>query len=279
MSAPSTGTVPALALRGREHWPIVAFAAALLLLLLGASWPGLPAPDAIDLGQRLQAPGAQHWLGTDALGRDLLSRLLHGSRITLSLALGAVLLGGTLGTALGLLAGYAGGRSERVLMRVTDMQMALPTLLLALLIVAALGPGIVNLVLILALTGWTRFARIVRGQVLSLREREFIQSAHAIGAGPLRIMLRHLLPNLLGPLLVLATLELARVILIEAALSYLGLGVQPPAASWGRMLAEGESYIATAWWAVTFPGLAIIATVLAINLAGDWLRDRTDPRR
>ncbi|MBN6151872.1 ABC transporter permease [Xanthomonas sp. AmX2] len=265
--------------RARGRWLMPALLALPLLMLLGASWPGLPDPDHIDLAQRLRASNWQHWLGTDPLGRDLLARLLHGSRITLSLALGAVLLGGLAGTALGLVAGYLGGAWERVLMRLTDMQMALPTLLLALLIVAALGPGIANLVIILALTGWTRFARVVRGQVLALREREFILSAHAIGAGPLRIMLRHLLPNLLGPLLVLATLELARVILIEAALSYLGLGVQPPTASWGRMLAEGEPYIASAWWVVSYPGIAIVATVLAINLGGDHLRDHLDPRR
>ncbi len=255
-------------------WPLLLVA----LVLLGGCWPGLPAPDAIDLPARLQAPGAAHWLGTDALGRDLLSRLLHGSRMTLALALAAVLLGGALGTVLGIFSGYAGGAWDRVLMRLTDMQMALPTLLLALVIVAALGPSIGNLVVILAITGWTRYARILRGQVLALRERDFILSAHAIGASPLRIMLRHLLPNLASPLLVLATLELGRVILIEAALSYLGLGVQPPTASWGRMLAEGEIYLSTAWWVVTFPGLAIVATVVLINLAGDRLRDRLDPR-
>jgi peptide/nickel transport system permease protein len=256
-------------------WPL----ALLLVLLLGGFWPGLPDPDAVDLPARLQAPGAAHWLGTDQLGRDLLSRLLHGSRMTLALALAAVLLGGTLGTVLGVVSGYAGGVWDRILMRITDMQMALPTLLLALVIVAALGPSVGNLIIILAITGWTRYARILRGQTLALREREFILSAHAIGAGPLRIMLHHLLPNLISPLLVLATLELARVILIEAALSYLGLGVQPPTASWGRMLAEGEIYLSTAWWVVTFPGLAIVATVVVINLAGDRLGERLDPRR
>lgn len=241
--------------------------------------PGLADPDAIDLAARLTPPGAQHWLGTDPLGRDLLARLVHGGQITLALAFAAVLLGGLVGGTLGLLAGYAGGATDRLVMRLTDMQMALPTLLLALLIVAALGPGVGNLVIILALTGWTRFARIVRGQVISLREREFVLAARAVGAGPVRIMLTHLAPNLLSPVLVLATLELARVILIEAALSYLGLGVQPPTASWGRILAEGEIYIATAWWVVVFPGLAIILTVLAVNLGGDWLRDRLDPVR
>ena len=263
----------------RDQPGLVLLLALPVLLLLAGALPWVADPELIALEQRLQAPSLSHWLGTDALGRDQLARLLHGSRITLSLALGAVLLGGVVGTGLGLVAGYTGGRWERVLMRLTDMQMALPTLLLALLVVAAMGPGIANLIIVLALTGWTRFARLVRGQVLSLREREFVLAAHAIGASPLRIMLRHLLPNLAGPLLVLATLELARVILVEAALSYLGLGVQPPAASWGRMLAEGEVYIATAWWVVVFPGLAIVATVLAINLGGDRLRDRLDPRR
>lgn len=249
------------------------------VVALAPALPGLADPDQINLTARLTPPGAQHWLGTDPLGRDLLARLIHGARITLALAFAAVLLGGLAGGGIGLVAGYAGGLPDRLLMRLTDMQMALPTLLLALLIVAALGPGIGNLVLILALTGWTRFARIVRGQVVSLREREFVLAARAVGAGPVRIMLTHLAPNLLSPLLVLATLELARVILIEAALSYLGLGVQPPTASWGRILAEGEIYIANAWWVVVFPGLAIILTVLAVNLGGDWLRDRLDPVR
>lgn len=249
------------------------------VVALAPALPGLADPDRIDLAARLTPPGALHWLGTDPLGRDLLARLIYGARVTLALAFAAVLLGGVVGGTIGLVAGYAGGLSDRLLMRLTDMQMALPTLLLALLIVAALGPGIGNLVLILALTGWTRFARIVRGQVVSLREREFVLAARAVGAGPVRIMVTHLAPNLLSPLLVLATLELARVILIEAALSYLGLGVQPPTASWGRILAEGEIYIANAWWVVVFPGLAIILTVLAVNLGGDWLRDRLDPVR
>jgi len=238
----------------------------------------LSPPDHVVLAERLQAPGATHWLGTDPLGRDLLSRLLAGARITLGLALSAVALAGLVGTLVGLLAGYAGGIWDALLMRLVDMQLALPTLLLALLVIAVLGPGVGNLVCVLALTGWTRYARIVRGQALMLRDREFILSAHAIGAGAWRIMLRHLLPNLLAPVLVIATLELARLIVVESALSYLGLGVQPPTASWGRMLAEGQVYLASAWWVVTFPGLAIVLSVLCINLAGDRLRHRFDPR-
>lgn len=258
--------------------------ALLLLLALAAPWLDLPSPVRTDLPSRMAPPTWQwlqpgaHPLGTDQLGRDILSRILHGSRITLSIAFAAMLLGGVLGTAVGLLAGYLRGPWDRVLMRLADIQLALPLMLMALLVVAALGPSIQNLVIVLALTGWTRHARIVRGQTLLLRERDFVQSAHAIGASDLRIMLRHILPNVLTPILVVATLELARIIVMDAALSFLGLGIQPPTPSWGRMLAEGRVYLASAWWIVTFPGLAILLTVLAINLLGDWLRDHFDPR-
>jgi peptide/nickel transport system permease protein len=158
------------------------------------------------------------------------------------------------------------------------MQLAFPLILLAVIVVAALGPSLQNLIIVLALTTWTRYARIVRGQVLALREREFVQSARAIGASAGRIMLRHILPNVLTPILVVATLELARVIILEASLSFLGLGVQPPYPSWGRMLAEGRTYMATGWWIATFPGLAILLSVLSVNLLGDWLRDYFDPK-
>jgi peptide/nickel transport system permease protein len=258
--------------------------ALLLVLAVGAPWLDLPNPVRADLPSRMAAPtwsGLQpgaHPLGTDQLGRDILSRILHGSRITLSIAFAAMLLSGVLGTAVGLLAGYLRGPWDRFFMRLADIQLALPLMLMALLVVAALGPSIQNLVIVLALTGWTRYARIVRGQTLLLRERDFVQSAHAIGASDLRIMLRHILPNVLTPILVVATLELARIIVMDAALSFLGLGIQPPTPSWGRMLAEGRVYLASAWWIVTFPGLAILLTVLAINLLGDWLRDYFDPR-
>jgi peptide/nickel transport system permease protein len=179
---------------------------------------------------------------------------------------------------LGLLAGYFGGWTERVIMRLADMQLSIPLMLFALIIIAALGPSLPNLIIVLAMTGWTRFARITRGEVLSLREREFVLSARAAGARPLRILLRHILPNALTAVIVLATLELARVVILESALSFLGLGVQPPQASWGRMLADGRGYIATAWWLSTFPGLAIVLVVLGVNLLGDWMRDYFDPK-
>lgn len=259
-----------------------------LLFIFGAilaPYLGLSSPTRSSLTSRMVAPtwtgifspGA-HPLGTDELGRDVLSRILYGSRTTLLIATGAVILGGVVGTLLGIVAGYFRGTVDRILMRVVDIQLALPLMLLALLVVAAVGPSTQNLVIVLALTSWLRYARIIRGQVLALREREFILSAHAIGAGTWRIMIKHLLPNVMTPVLVIATLELARIIIMDAALSFLGLGVQPPSPSWGRMLADGRVYITTAWWIVTFPGLAILFTVLSVNLLGDWLRDYFDPK-
>ncbi|MBY5972037.1 ABC transporter permease [Ferrimonas balearica] len=259
---------------------VVIVALALLAPLLD-----LPDPTRGDLRARLAgptweglfSPGA-HPLGTDEVGRDILSRLIHGSRMTLMVASTAVVLGGIVGTVLGILAGYKGGFIDRLLMRLVDIQLAIPLMLLALLVVAALGPSIRNVVLVLALTSWIRYARIIRAQVLSLREREFVQSARAIGASTARIMFLHILPNVLTPALVVGTLELARVIIMDAALSFLGLGVQPPTPSWGRMLADGRVYLSSAWWTVTFPGLAIVLTVLSVNLFGDWLRDYFDPK-
>lgn len=255
-------------------------------LAISAPWLGLPDPIRGSLMERLQpptweglfSPGA-HPLGTDQLGRDMLSRILHGSRATLLVAAIAVIAGGVVGVSLGIVAGWFGGITDRILMRFVDMQLALPLMLLALLVVAALGPSTQNLIIVLALTSWIRYARIIRGQVMAVREREFILSARAIGASTLRIMALHILPNVATPALVVATLELARVVIMDAALSFLGLGVQPPQPSWGRMLADGRTYIATAWWLVTFPGIAIVLTVLSVNLTGDWLRDHFDPRQ
>lgn len=251
-----------------------------------APWLGLEDPTRGSLRARLDPPTwtglfspGPHPFGTDQLGRDILSRIIFGSRTTLLIATGAVVLGGVVGVTLGIVAGYFRGWVDSLLMRLVDIQLALPLMLLALLVVAALGPSTTNLVIVLALTSWIRYARIVRGQVLAVREREFVLSARAIGAATGRIMFRHILPNILTPALVVATLELARVIIMDAALSFIGLGVQPPAPSWGRMLADGRTYMTGAWWIVTFPGLAIVLTVLSVNLVGDWLRDYFDPRQ
>jgi peptide/nickel transport system permease protein len=241
-------------------------------------------PRAQDISQRLRAPadpaadGRIHWLGTDHLGRDILARILYGSRIALLVGLSAVAIAGSIGLAIGLLSGYHGGHLDDVLMRVADIQLAFPFILLAIAVIGVLGPSLGNIIVVIGVSGWVVYARIVRGEVLSLREREFVQAAVALGSPAWRVILRHVVPNVVTPWLVIATLDMARVIVIESALSFLGLGVQPPTPTWGGMLADGRVYLSTAWWLATFPGLAILATVLGINLLGDGLRDTLDPR-
>ena len=220
----------------------------------------------------------EHPLGTDHLGRDILSRILHGGRISLGVGLTAVTLSALIGVTLGLLAGFFGGRTDAFIMRVVDVFLAIPYILLAMGVVFALGPSLLNVILVMGATRWVQFARIVRADVLSIREREFIAGARARGNRAWRLLVRHVLPNALTPIIVVATLELAFMIIYESALSFLGLGVQPPTPTWGWMLADGRNYVATAWWLATFPGLAIMLTVLAVNLLGDWLRDTLDPR-
>jgi len=220
----------------------------------------------------------EHPLGTDHLGRDILSRILYGGRISLGVGLSAVTLSCLIGVSLGLLAGFHGGRTDAFIMRVVDVFLAIPYILLAMGVVFALGPSLLNVILVMAVTRWVQFARIVRADVLSIREREFVSGARARGSRSTRLLLRHVLPNALTPIIVVATLELAFMIIYESALSFLGLGVQPPTPTWGWMLSDGRNYIATAWWLATFPGLAIMLTVLAVNLLGDWLRDTLDPR-
>jgi peptide/nickel transport system permease protein len=220
----------------------------------------------------------EHPLGTDHLGRDILSRILYGGRISLGVGLSAMSLSCLIGVTLGLLAGFHGGRTDAFIMRVVDVFLAIPYILLAMGVVFALGPSLLNVILVMAVTRWVQFARIVRADVLSIREREFVSGARARGSRSLRLLLRHVLPNALTPIIVVATLELAFMIIYESALSFLGLGVQPPTPTWGWMLSDGRNYVATAWWLATFPGLAIMLTVLAVNLLGDWLRDTLDPR-
>jgi len=237
-----------------------------------------------NIGERLKAPGARdamgqlHLLGTDHLGRDLLARILYGARPALMVGFAAVLISGVLGMVTGLIAGYFGGRVDDVLMRLADIQLAFPFILLAIAVIGVLGPSLFTIIAVIGVSSWVVYARVVRGTVLSLREREFVQAALALGSRDRRVLMRHILPNAFTPWLVVATLDMARVIVIESALSFLGLGVQPPTPTWGGMLADGRVYISTAWWLATFPGLAILVTVLGINLFGDGLRDTLDPR-
>ncbi len=219
-----------------------------------------------------------HWLGTDNLGRDILSRILVGARPSLLVGTSSIVLAGAFGVPLGLVSGYYRARLDKVVMRVADVQLAFPAILLALAILAVAGPSNLNLVIVLALSWWVIFARVVRGEVLSVREREFIGAATALGAGDLHIVARHVLPNIAGTILVLASVSLTRAILAEAALSFLGMGIQPPTPTWGGMISDGRAYLAVAWWVSTMPGLALTLAVIGFNLLGDYLRDRIDPR-
>src|SRR4029453_13635628 len=257
-----------------------------LVIVTALAAPLLATTDPIDqdLSEALKPPfwlgdgSLRHPLGTDHLGRDVYSRLIYGARISLTISVLAALLGALVGVAAGVVAGYLGGRVDMVIMRLADLNLAFPLILLALAVVALLGANLKNLVIVMAITTWMIYARVVRGLSLGLREREFVQAARALGAHDARIIARHVLPNVLAPVMVIWTLEVARIILMESALSFLGLGVPPPTPTWGRMLAEGRDYLTVAGWIAVFPGLAILLTVLGINFLGDGLRDLLDPR-
>jgi peptide/nickel transport system permease protein len=277
--------------RGRETWrrfkrhrqAILGLALIVLLtgtaLLAPALAPYDPDAQADIVATRYQAPSVSHPMGTDRFGRDIFSRVLYGARISLSIGLLAILIAITLGTAIGAIAGFFGGRLDTVLMRGVDLLLSFPRLVLLVVLVALFEPSIALVTLVLGLTGWMGVSRIVRGQVLTVREMEFVTAARVLGFGRARILTRHVLPNVLTPVIVAATLGIGNTILAEAALSFLGLGVQPPTASWGNMVASGRDAMLDAWWITTFPGLAIVFTVMAFNLVGDGLRDALDPRR
>jgi peptide/nickel transport system permease protein len=251
--------------------------AVLIALALAAPWLAPYDPNRQAVGPRLAPPSAEHWLGTDNLGRDLASRLLHGARISLGMALLATLLIVATGIGVGVLAGYIGGWVDAALMRIVDVLLAFPSTLLALAIVGTLGPGLQNALIGVVLVGWADYARIVRGVMLSAREQPYIEAAVALGVPPQMVMLRHVLPNVFGPIVVLASLELGAILLALAGLSFLGLGAQPPAPEWGAMLNQGRAFFQRAPQLMILPGLLITVTVLAANLFGDGLRDALDP--
>ena len=255
----------------------------IFLMALGADVISPADPLSQSLRARHQPPsfgleGSANWLGADHLGRDILSRIIHGARISIIVGIGAVLVSGIIGTVIGITAGYRGGFLGALLMRLADMKLAMPMILFAIAWIAFFGPGLVSVIIVIGVWGWVPYARYARSMVLSLREALFVQSSVALGASSGDIMFRHIAPNLMGPIIVMATLQLGEAVLLESVLSFLGVGVQPPTPTWGSMVSDGRSYIDTAWWTVTFPGLAITLFVLAANLVGDTLRDILDPR-
>lgn len=286
---------PASVVKGVDRWramrilvrnPQGVIGLILVLLVLvaafGAPYFGLPSPTKQSLLSTFTPPmwtdggSAEHVLGTDHLGRDVLSRIVYGTRISILVALSAAIAAAIFGVVMGVVAGYYGGRIDTFLMRVVDVQLAFPLMLLSLAVIAVLGPSITNLIIVMAITSWVTYARLVRGLSLSLRQREFVQATIALGARDWRIIFKHMLPNVFPTIVAIFTFEVARNLLIEAALSFLGLGVPPPTPTWGRMLADGRNYMMVAQWVITYPGLAIMLSVLGINMLGDAIRDIVD---
>ncbi len=259
----------------------------LILLVIAAifsPWLAPMDPNKTALSERLLPPSfvdgghANHFLGTDKLGRDIFSRVIYGARISLSVSLLVIIITAGVGTIIGIISGYVGGIVDSVLMRITDVCLSFPALLIAMLLAITMGPSFWTVVLAISILGWAGYARLIRGEALRLREADFVLQARVNGCSALRIMIRHIFPNVVNPLIVLATMMVGTVILMEAGLSYLGAGIPPPTASWGAMVNDGRSLIDTAWWISTFPGLAIGLVVLSGNFLGDWLRDKLDPR-
>ena len=270
-----------------SRYPVFALAILLFLLVfpaLFAPWVAPHDPFQGSLSHRLMPPvwqeggSSEYLLGTDKLGRDMLSRIIYGARISLTVSLIAIFVGGIIGTVLGLVAGYFGRRTDAVIMRLVDISLALPTILLALVLVAAVGPSFGTVITVLIVLLWARYARLVRGETLAIKELDFIARARVAGASPARIMFKYIFPNVVNSLIVLATLQVGYVILLESSLSFLGAGLPRAEPAWGVMVSDGRELIVTAWWVSMFPGIAIMLTVLSLNLLGDWLRDHLDPK-
>ena len=270
-----------------KQYPIIPLVILAVMLIIPAVFANLISPhDPVDVNLRarlmppawMEGGSWEYVLGTDRQGFDILSRIIHGARISLSISVLAIALGGGVGTVLGLVAAYRGGWIDTLIMRIVDIKLAFPSILLALVLVAVSGPGFQTVVLVIALLLWARFARMVRGEALAIKQQDFIARAQVAGASPIRIMVRHIFPNVVNTVVVLATLEVGHVIILESTLSFLGAGLVKPTPAWGLMVADGRALIVTAWWLFFFPTLAIVLTVLSMNLLGDWLRDRLDPK-
>ena len=266
--------------RGWQAWTGIAIIAVVVAVAIFAPVLAPYDPEQIDILNRLKPPSLSsgHLLGTDDVGRDLLSRLLYGARVSLFVGVSTVVIGGIVGAAAGLLAGFHTGRFDTIVMRIVDVQLAFPSLLLAIAILAVLGASVLNVILVLSIASWATFCRVARAQALSLRHTEFVQASRTIGAPTSFILIKHILPNTLGSLFVVASFGLAANILSEASLSFLGVGVPPTVPTWGGMLGAGRDYLRLAWWVSTFPGIALMLTVFAVNILGDRIRDYLDPR-
>ncbi len=271
---------------GSRRLPWISISLILILLVIPAAFADVIAPHGPKDGglpKRYLPPvwdggTSEHILGTDRLGRDILSRIIHGARVSVKVSLIGISMGGFIGIALGLVAGYFGGKFDLLIMRLVDITLSIPSILFALVLAAAIGPGLSTVLIVICYILWAYYARQVRGEVLSIREQDYISRARVTGASDYRIITRHILPNVINTIIVLATLQIGYVILLEASLSFLGVGIQRPEPAWGLMVADGREVIVTFWWVSLFPGLAIMLTVLALNLLGDWLRDRLDPK-
>jgi len=286
MSVVAVPEIEAAPTARRQRLPVVSLGIVAIFVLVALLAPLLAPADPYDQSLRLrfrppvwEERGSWAYpLGTDRLGRDLLSRIIYGARVSLAAGVVTVLISSAFGAAVGLVAGYYGGRTDAALMRVTDATLSFPVILLALILAVTVGPSFTNVVIAIAVILWARYARVIRGQVLTLMTLDFIAQARIAGAGAWRIITRHLLPNTLNTLVVLITLQIGYVIIVEASLSFLGAGIPPPTPAWGSMIAEGRDFVTSAWWVSFFPGLAILLVVLAFNLLGDWLRDTLDPK-
>lgn len=269
----------------RVKWGLGAALLLFLIVVVAVAAPLIApySPVEVDIQHRLGPPAwmeggkTEHWLGTDQIGRDLLSRMIYGGRVSLLIGVAAVLVSSTIGVLLGLGAGYFGSRTDWIIMTLVNVMLTFPFVLLALAVIAVLGPSLVNMVIVLGVADWPLYARVIRAETMAIRERDFITAGRALGMSHLRIVFRQILPNLVSVIVVIATLQVARVIILESFLSFLGLGVQPPTPAWGNMLGEGRVYMLNSWWIAAFPGAAIFVTTLAINLMGNALRDWLDP--
>jgi peptide/nickel transport system permease protein len=282
--SPSQRMMRGLFGRGIPYWSLLIFGL-VVIAAIGGENVAPHDPNGLDLGSAFKPPSwleggsIDYLLGTDNLGRDIFSRIIAGARVTLTVAVYAIVISGGIGALIGMIAGYFGKIVDTFIMRLVDIQMSIPSLALALVIATVLSPSLTTVIVVISITYWTWYARIIRGEILSLKERDYVALAKVAGCSTTIIFVRHLLPNILNTLLVLASLQVGQVIIFEASLSFLGLGIQSPDVSWGLMLADARNYIGNAWWAITLPGVAIMLTCLSANLIGDWLRDTLDPKR